>query len=140
MADATPDKPAEGAAAPAAPGAPGAPQVGADGRVLNQDEIDTLLGFDSKEKGATGANGIYAILDKSLISYEKMPMLEVVFDRFVRILSSSLRNFTSENIEVSIDTMQSLKFEEFLNSIPLPALLVVFRAIEWENLGLVTVD
>jgi flagellar motor switch protein FliM len=120
--------------------AAGAASGGDPARVLNQDEIDTLLGFDSKDKSGAVANGIYAILDKSLISYEKMPMLEVVFDRFVRNLSSSLRNFTSDNVEVSIDSMQSLRFEDFLNSIPLPALLVVFRAVEWETLGLVTVD
>jgi flagellar motor switch protein FliM len=121
--------------APAAAGEGGEPS-----RVLNQDEIDTLLGFDAKEKTGGPANGIYAILDKSLISYEKMPMLEVVFDRFVRNLSSSLRNFTSDNVEVAIDSMQSMRFEEFLNAIPLPALLVVFRAVEWETLGLVTLD
>ncbi len=92
-------------------------------------------------KRHSNSNGIYAILDKSLISYEKdADAQEVVFDRFVRILSSSLRNFTSDNVEVTIESMQSLRFEEFLNSIPLPALLVVFRAQEWENLGLVTVD
>ena len=36
--------------------------------------------------------------------------------------------------------MTSIRFDDYLNSIPLPALLVVFRAVEWENFGLVTVD
>jgi flagellar motor switch protein FliM len=43
-------------------------------------------------------------------------------------------------VDVSLDSMVSLKFEDYLNSIPLPALLVVFRAVEWENFGIVTVD
>lgn len=110
-------------------------------RILNQDEIDSLLGFDTKEDGnGSKENGIFAIMDKSMTAYEKLPMLEVVFDRMVRQLATSLRNFTSENVDVALDSMVSLRFEDYLNSIPLPALLVVFRAVEWENFGLVTVD
>jgi len=109
-------------------------------RVLNQDEIDLLLGFDSQESDSDNTTGIHAVLDRALMAYEKMPMLEVVFDRMVRTLSSSLRNFTSDNVDVSLDSMTSLRFDDYLNSIPLPALLVVFRATEWENFGLVTVD
>ena len=114
----------------------------AEQRILNQDEIDTLLGFDvKKDGGPAGRNdGIFAIMDKSMTAYEKLPMLEVVFDRMVRQLSTALRNFTSENVDVSLDSMVSIRFEDYLNSIPLPALLVVFRAVEWENMGLVTVD
>jgi flagellar motor switch protein FliM len=113
---------------------------GQPARVLNQDEIDILLGFDSVDTSTENTTGIHAILDKALTAYEKMPMLEVVFDRLVRQLSSSLRNFTSDNVDVSLDSMISLRFEDYLNSIPLPALLVVFRALEWESFGLVTVD
>src|SRR5438094_495583 len=81
-------------AAPAAPAAPGNTESdamaaeweamlgGGDGgddagmggrestRVLNQDEIDSLLGFD--EAGDTGSDraGIQAILNSALVSYE----------------------------------------------------------------------
>jgi len=111
-----------------------------EGRVLNQDEIDLLLGFDTGGDDDDAYSGIMAILDKSMMAYEKLPMLEVVFDRLVRMLSTSLRTFTSDNVDVSIDSMSSLRFEDYLNSIPLPALLGVFRAVEWENFGLVTID
>jgi len=109
-------------------------------RVLNQDEIDLLLGFDGAAAGPDRSSGIYAILDRSMMAYEKLPMLEVVFDRLVRMLSSSFRNFTSDNVDVSIDSMVSMRFDDYLNSIPLPALLVVFRAVEWENFGILTID
>ncbi len=112
---------------------------GENDRVLDQNEIDMLLGFEAEEEGDSGT-GIHAILDRALMAYEKMPMLEVVFDRLVRMLSSSLRNFTSDNVDVSLDSMSSLRFDDYLNSIPLPALLVVFRAVEWENFGIITVD
>ena len=111
-------------------------------RVLNQAEIDSLLGFDTDPVGAdAGArSGIRRIIDAGLVSYERLPMLEIVFDRLVRIMSTSLRNFTSDNVEVSIDNVASLRFGDYLNSIPLPAMLAVFKVEEWDNYGLMVVD
>lgn len=109
-------------------------------RVLNQDEIDSLLGFDEDEDGRDERSGIQAILSSALVSYERLPMLEVVFDRLVRLMSTSLRNFTSDNVEVSLDNIASIRFGDYLNSIPLPAMLSVFKAEEWDNFGLITVD
>src|SRR3970040_449500 len=68
-------------------------------RVLNQDEIDSLLGFDDDQEDSGDKSGIQAILSSALVSYERLPMFEVVFDRLVRIMSTSLRNFTSDNVE-----------------------------------------
>ena len=109
-------------------------------RVLNQDEIDSLLGFDEDENEGERASGIQAILNSALVSYERLPMLEVVFDRLVRLMSTSLRNFTSDNVEVALDAITSTRFGDYLNSIPLPAMLSVFKAEEWDNYGLMTVD
>ena len=109
-------------------------------RVLNQEEIDSLLGFDEEHDDSGDKSGIQAILSSSLVSYERLPMLEVVFDRLVRLMSTSLRNFTSDNVEVSLDNIASIRFGDYLNSIPLPAMLSVFKAEEWDNFGLVTVD
>lgn len=109
-------------------------------RVLNQDEIDSLLGFDEDGDDGGERAGIQAILSSALVSYERLPMLEVVFDRLVRLMSTSLRNFTSDNVEVSLDNIASIRFGDYLNSIPLPAMLSVFKAEEWDNYGLITVD
>ena len=109
-------------------------------RVLNQDEIDSLLGFDDDLDEGDQKSGIQAILNSALVSYERLPMLEVVFDRLVRLMSTSLRNFTSDNVEVSLDNITSIRFGDYLNSIPLPAMLSVFKAEEWDNYGLLTVD
>jgi len=109
-------------------------------RVLNQDEIDSLLGFDEDGDEAGERAGIQAILSSALVSYERLPMLEVVFDRLVRLMSTSLRNFTSDHVEVSLDNIASIRFGDYLNSIPLPAMLSVFKAEEWDNYGLITVD
>ncbi|MEP2186221.1 flagellar motor switch protein FliM [Roseibium sp.] len=113
---------------------------GTGARVLNQDEIDSLLGFDEGAGGDGDTSGIQAIVNSALVSYERLPMLEVVFDRLVRMMSTSLRNFTSDNVEVSLDNITSIRFGDYLNSIPLPAMLSVFKAEEWDNYGLLVVD
>lgn len=109
-------------------------------RVLNQDEIDSLLGFDLSDEDGSERSGIRAIINSALVSYERLPMLEIVFDRLVRLMTTSLRNFTSDNVEVSLDNISSIRFGDYLNSIPLPAILAVFRAEELDNYGLLTVD
>jgi flagellar motor switch protein FliM len=109
-------------------------------RILNQDEIDSLLGFDMSGDGNDDRTGIRAIINSALVSYERLPMLEIVFDRLVRLMTTSLRNFTSDNVEVSLDNISSIRFGDYLNSIPLPAILAVFRAEELDNYGLLTVD
>ncbi|MBX3505881.1 MAG: flagellar motor switch protein FliM [Parvibaculum sp.] len=109
-------------------------------RVLNQDEIDSLLGFEVDEDTVPERHGIDAIVNSALVSYERLPMLEIVFDRLVRLMTVSLRNFTSDNVEVSLDNVSSIRFGDYLNSIPLPAILAVFRAKQWDNYGMFTVD
>ena len=109
-------------------------------RVLDQSEIDNLLGIQEGEDSETERSGIEAIIDSGMVSYERLPMLEVVFDRLVRMMSTSLRNFTSDNVEVSLDDIASIRFGDYLNSIPLPAMLTVFKVEEWDNFGLITVD
>jgi flagellar motor switch protein FliM len=109
-------------------------------RILNQDEIDSLLGFSLADVSLNDRSGIRAIIDSAMVSYERLPMLEIVFDRLVRLMTTSLRNFTSDNVEVSLDRITSVRFGDYLNSIPLPAILAVFKAEEWDNFGLVTIN
>ena len=109
-------------------------------RVLNQAEIDSLLGFGGATTKETDQTGIERIVSAGLVSYERLPMLEIVFDRLVRIMSTSLRNFTSDNVEVGIDSIVSLRFGDYLNSVPLPAMLAVFKVDEWDNFGLLVID
>ncbi|WP_280949696.1 flagellar motor switch protein FliM [Mongoliimonas terrestris] len=112
---------------------------GAD-RVLNQEEIDNLLGFNIEDHISGDTSGIRALINSALVAYERLPMLDIVFDRLVRETTTSLRNFTSDNVEVSLDSISSVRFEDYLNSIPLPAILAVFKAEQWDNYGIVTVD
>lgn len=116
------------------------PELAGNDRILNQDEIDGVLGFSLRELSASGAGGVRAIVDSGVVQYERLPMLEIVFDRMIRLLSTSLRNFFQDNVEVTLDNITSVRFGDYLNAIPLPTLLGVFRADAWENSGLVTVE
>ena len=105
--------------------------------VLNQAEIDSLLGTDDLEDEISG---IQAIVDSAMVSYERLPMLEIVFDRLLRMMSTSLRNLTSDNVEVSLDSITSIRFGDYLETIPMPAMISVFKAEEWDNYGLMITD
>jgi flagellar motor switch protein FliM len=74
------------------------------------------------------------------VNYERLPMLDIVFDRLVRLMSTSLRNLTTDNVEVSLDQVSTVRFGDYMNSIPLPAMLSVFKAEEWDDNGLFVTD
>ena len=116
------------------------PELAGNDRILNQEEIDGVLGFSMRELSASGAGGVRAIVDSGVVQYERLPMLEIVFDRMIRLLSTSLRNLFQDNVEVTLDNITSVRFGDYVNAIPLPTLLGVFKADPWENSGLVTVD
>jgi flagellar motor switch protein FliM len=107
-------------------------------RVLNQDEIDSLLGFDDHAAGVSDKTGIQAILTAA--RSDRLPMLDVVLDRLVRLMSTSLRNFTSDNVEVSFKSIESFKFGDYLDSVELPAMLNVFKAEEWDASAILIVN
>ena len=113
-----------------------------DSRILNQEEIDSLLGYSSGEDDGRRnlKTGVQAILNSAMVSYERLPMLEIVFDRLIRLMATSLRNFTQDNVEVSLESIESMRFGEYLDSLTIPTLLGVFKAEEWDNYALVSLD
>lgn len=115
-----------------------AAQSGGEGedRLLNQDEIDSLLG-DAADGETTG---VMALVNSTMVNYERLPMLDIVFDRLVRLMSTTLRNLTSDSVDVSLDQVSTVRFGDYLDSIPLPAMLSVFKAEEWDNSGLLVTD
>ncbi|MBN8828565.1 MAG: flagellar motor switch protein FliM [Sphingobacteriia bacterium] len=105
---------------------------------LKKDEIANIL--NGKSSKDTENSGIQALIDKAMQSYQRLPMLEIVFDRYTRILSTSFRNLTSENVDVDIRGVHSLRFGDYINSVPMPALLIMFRVVEWDNFGLISLS
>ncbi len=106
-------------------------------QILNQDEIDSLL---NNGDGRAEQTGVQALLNTSTVSYERLPMLEIVFDRLVRLMSTTLRNFTQFNIEITLEGIDTMRFGDYLDSVAQPSMMSVFRAEEWDNFGLMTID
>jgi len=104
---------------------------------LDSDEIDSLMNDGDSSVDRTG---VQALLDSTTVSYERLPMLEIVFDRLVRMMSISLRNFTQDNVEITLEDMVTMRFTDYLSSITSPTLITVFKAEEWDNFGMLTVD
>lgn len=107
----------------------------ASGRGLDQAEIDSLLGFND---GA--GNGVRELIKSAVVSYGRLPMLEVVFDRLAGLTSVSLRSFTSGPAEITVEGIGSIRFGAYLGSISSPALLAIFKAKEWQNFGLMAIN
>jgi flagellar motor switch protein FliM len=108
-------------------------------RLLSQDEIDNLLGLRA-DPARLRNSGILSIINPNDITYERLPMLEVVFDRLERIMTSSIRNLTAQNVDISLSAVTAQRFGDYLNSIPLPAMIAVVKAVEWDNYALITLD
>lgn len=106
-------------------------------QILNQDEIDSLL---NNGESADEQVGVRALLNTTTVSYERLPMLEIVFDRLVRLMSTTLRNFTQFNIEITLEGIDTMRFGDYLDSVAQPSMMAVFKAEEWDNFGLITID
>src|SRR3546814_7228034 len=94
-------------------------------RVLDQDEIDSLLGFDGYASDENEA-GISLLINSALVNYERLPMLEVVYDRLVWLITTCLRNFTSANVLVSIEPNQYTRVGDYMYSLHPPTMTRVF--------------
>ena len=109
---------------------PPAPPGEMGGGVFDQADIDALFG----DVGPIARkSGLRAVIESKVISHERLPMLEVVCDRVVRSFASSMRNLTSDGVDVSLEEVTSTRFGEFMNRVALPAMVGVFKIEEWES-------
>lgn len=110
-----------------------------DYRVLDQNEIDRLLGYNPHEL-ATAATGSRGMADASAVAYERLPVLEAILERLAGLLSTSLRAFLQATVETRITGTSSVRLGDYLDSVPLPAQVAIFRADGWQGGGLLTVS
>ena len=108
--------------------------------LLDQSEIDNLLGHTFGGFEEPEETGMERVIKAGFVAYERLPMLEIVFDRLVRILSATLRSFTNDNVEITIEGIRSLRFGDYMGAVPSSSMFAVFKAVQWDNYGLVVVD
>ncbi|WP_277979761.1 flagellar motor switch protein FliM [Sphingomonas phyllosphaerae] len=106
---------------------------------FDQASIDALFGVESAPR-PTRRTGLRALIEADVANHERLPMLEVVCERMVRTLGTSMRNLTADSLDVRAERVSTMRFAEFMDHLPLPAMIGVFLAKQWGNYGLITVD
>lgn len=95
---------------------------------LSQDEVDSLLRgvtgeADDSNQDATPTDGVrpYNMATQERIVRGRMPTMEIINERFARLLRIALYNFIHRSAEVSVGPVRVLKFSEFIRNLPVPA-------------------
>ena len=109
-----------------------------DEAALDQSEIDDLFDICMDDEGPK--SGVEALLGGGRLQYRRLPLLEACFNRLLTTLSSSLRNLTWEQVELSLADITPIRFDNYIEAIPMPALISVYKAVQWNGPGLVTID
>ena len=79
------------------------PAEGTAGSVLTQQEVADLL--EGRQQQSDGIKGYLQKLSQQNSISGRLPVLDIIVDRFVRALNTTMRNFTSENVDISLDNM-----------------------------------
>ena len=97
--------------------------------ILSQDEIDALLhGVDRGEietetDEPPGDEEVrsYDFASQDRIVRGRLPMLDMINERFARLFRVSLFNLLRRSPEISVGSVQTLKFSEYVHSLFIPA-------------------
>ena len=105
-------------------------------QVLSQNEVDALLSavsdnrVDAEEGGDDAMkSGVvqYDLANQDRIIRGRMPTLDIIHDRFIRLFRVTLSNALRKMANLSVNSTGPLKFSEFMNSLPLPSCLNILR-------------
>src|SRR5450830_855018 len=94
---------------------------------LSQEEVDALLrgvtGDEDDEKVSEEAPGTvrtYNLATQERIVRGRMPTLEIINERFARLLRVGLFNFLRRSAEVSVGSVRVSKYSEFIRNLVVP--------------------
>lgn len=118
-------------------------------QVLSQSEVDALLtavaegkvetqppeGADGGVLGQEGWNGgipeseitPYDLTNQDRVIRGRMPTLDIIYERFIRLYRISLSNALRKFASISIISTDLLKFGEFVNTLPIPSCMCIMR-------------
>lgn len=106
-------------------------------QVLSQSEVDALLSAVSDNRVDDGDDGGDSDLQNGVVQYDlanqdriirgRMPTLDIIHDRFIRLFRVTLSNSLRKMANLSVNSTGPLKFSEFMNSLPLPSCLNILR-------------
>ncbi len=110
------------------------------GEVLSQSEIDNLLAaLSSGEVDADEMNGTdekqvkdYDFKRPTKFSKEHLRTLEIIFEHYGRLLSTSMPVYLRKSVQVSVTSSETVIFSEFSNSLSNPVILGI---VDFQPLG-----
>jgi flagellar motor switch protein FliM len=122
-------------------------------QVLSQEEVDALLnavndvGSDSGGSGdGSGEEDIssniqtYDLTNQDRVIRGRMPILEIIYERFIRSFRVSLSNSLRKISTISMISTDLLKFGEFVNTLPIPSCMCIMRFNELRGPALIVFE
>ncbi len=107
-------------------------------QVLSQAEVDALLKAvaegsidgDSNNPKHTEFRNVqnFDLTNQDRVIRGKMPTLDLIYERFVRLFRMSLSNSLRKIASISIISTDLLKFGEFVNTLPIPSCVGILRS------------
>ena len=109
---------------------------------LSQDEVDSLLNAvddddDDDDSSILDGDDDFDDDDENVQSYDltnqdrvirgRMPILEIIYERFIRSFRVSLSNSLRKISTISMISTDLLKFGEFVNTLPIPSCMCIMR-------------
>jgi flagellar motor switch protein FliM len=79
-------------------------------------------------------------LANSGVTHERLPMLDIVFDRTVQMLTESFLHLTSTDVSVQLDDIQYARFSDFMQQPPEAPQIAIVRAVQWDQSFLLMID
>ncbi|MGF1457236.1 MAG: FliM/FliN family flagellar motor switch protein [Alphaproteobacteria bacterium] len=112
----------------------------ADGRHLQQNDIDRLLDTANASPDHPPPSVMQLIADSTIVNYERLPMLDVVMDRFVRRATDSLRQLMGAGVLMDVESIGPIRFGEYISTVPVPTAMAVLKAPEWDGSSMFVFD
>lgn len=79
-------------------------------------------------------------LANSGVTHERLPMLDVVFDRTVQMLTESFLHLTSQDVAVQLREVAYNRFQDFMGQLPESPVIAIVRAVSWDQNFLLMLD
>ena len=116
--------------------------------VLSQGEVDALLRgvgdgeveTETDEPDDETDVGAYDLTSQDKIIRGRLPTLDIINSMFSRLFRSTFSSLMRKSVDVSVVSTDSIKFGEFLRSLPLPSSLHIFRMEPFRGHGLLVIE
>ncbi len=117
-------------------------------KILAQDEVDALLRglsggeIETESDIAEDDSGIvpFDLANQDRIIRGRMPVLEIVNDRFARLCTNALSNSVRKRVEINPISIDMTKFGDFMRSLPVPTSINIFKMEPLRGNAIVVVD